>query len=358
MTMIWFALVVVFLCAVMARYLAVPAGAGRPLPIQPNKLYMLLVASTLVLIAGLRNNIGDTYLYMHSYRVDNFSLEAVLQRNDIGFNLMQMLLKSMAADPQVMILLTALVTNVLIVSVFYRYSRLVEISLFTFITTGAFIVSMNGIRQYLAAAIVFAATKAMLDGKWKTYFAVVIFASFFHQSALIMLPMYFLARRKAWTGSSFLLLSLAVLIVVGFNFFSSMLFSVIENTQYGEYKNFQEGGANVLRVLVYAIPLVIAFIGREKLRGIFPQSDMIVNLSLVGAVLMIVSTQNWIFARLAIYFSLYQLILLGWVVKLFREKDQRFIYFALLCFYFVYFFYENVIVLDIRYGSDYISWPF
>ncbi len=357
MEMIWFALVAVFFNAFMARYFSRATTAG-PLGIQPNRVYLFLGTAILILVAGLRNNIGDTYLYMHSYRVDDFSWASVLQKDDIGFNIFQMLLKLITNDPQLMILLTALATNVLIVIVFYQYSRMIELSLYAYITTGAFIVSMNGIRQFLAAAIIFAATKALLEGKWKIYFAVVIFASLFHQSALIMLPIYFLVRRKAWTLMSTLMLGMAILVVVGFNYFSSALFAVIENTQYSEYQGFSEGGANILRVVVYVIPLIIAYLGKEKLRSIFPESDIIVNLSLVGTVIMIISTQNWIFARLGIYFTLYQLLLLGWIVKLFREKDRKVAYIAFLSFYFLYFFYENVIVLDIRYASDYIKWPF
>lgn len=357
MEMIWFTLLLVFLNALMARYYSATGVIGAN-PIKPHKLYIWIAGACLIVVAGLRNNIGDTFMYMHSYRVGDFTWEAILQRSDIGFNLFQMLLKQITDDPQLMIMLTALLTNLLIVIVFYQYSRLIELSLYAYITTGAYIVSMNGIRQYLAAAIVFIATKALIEGKWKVYFGITILASLIHQSALVMIPIYFLVRRKAWTLMTTVMLGLTILMVVGFNYFSTMLFSVIENTKYAEYENFQEGGANIVRVLVYCIPLVIAFMGREKLKEIFPKSDAIVNLSLVGAVIMIISTQNWIFARLGIYFTLYQLILIGWIVKLFREKDQKLIYFLLLTFYFIYFFYENVIVLDIQYRSDYLVWPF
>lgn len=357
MEMMWFTLLAVFMTAFMARYLSTSTPAG-PIGIRPNRAYVALGAIVLIIVAGLRNNIGDTFLYMHSYRVTDFTWEYVLSSKDIGFNLFQMLLKQITEDPQLMVLLCAVVTNGLIFFVFYQYSRMIELSLYTYITTGAFIVSMNGIRQYLAAAIVFAGTKALLEGRWKVYFPIVIFASLLHQSALIMLPIYFLVRRRAWTLTSMLLLAVAILIVVGFNYFSSAIFAVIENTQYSEYQHLQEGGANILRVIVYMVPMFIAFLGREKLGRIFPQSDIIVNLSLVGMVIMIISTQNWIFARLGIYFSLYQMILLGWIVKLFREKDQWFVYLTFISLYFLYFFFENVIILDIRYGSDYIRWPF
>ena len=118
-------------------------------------------------------------------------------------------------------------------------------------------------------------------------------------------------------------------------------------------QNFKEGGASIIRVAVDAVPLLIAYLGREKLREIFPSSDYIVNMALIGFMFMIISTQNWIFARFSIYFSLYQLILISWIVKLFSEKNQRLIYYALLICYFLYYFYENVVTLNIQYGSNF-----
>ena len=107
----------------------------------------------------------------------------------------------------------------------------------------------------------------------------------------------------------------------------------------------------MLRVLVTSVPLLLAFMGRDRLRELFPASDVIVNMAVLGVVFMLVSTQNWIFARFYYYFGLYQLILIPWVVQSFRERDRKLIYFGILIFYFVFFYYETVISLGIEYKS-------
>lgn len=353
MTILWINLIIVFTFALLARYFVVPATM-ETVQIRPNKFFTFLAALSLVLVSGLRNNIGDTYFYMHAYTVTDFDWEYVQNNKDWGFSIFQMLLKNYTNNPQVMVFITALITNVLIVLVLYKYSRLLELSLYVYITSGMYLTSMNGIRQYMAAAIVFAATKYILDGNWKKYTLVVLVASTFHQSAIVLLPIYFLVRRKAWSGMTFLFLFGAVLIVLGFNQFSETFFAAIEDTQYGHYKDFNEGGANTIRVAVEAAPLTLAYFGRDKLRELFPKSDYIVNMALLGAVFMLISTQNWIFARFSIYFGLYQLILIPWVVKAFAEKDQKFIYYAILVCYFIYFVYEHVITLGIVYESDFL----
>ncbi|MFC5406785.1 EpsG family protein [Cohnella soli] len=357
MTILWLTLMFSYMFALLARYFSVPAGLGSSTAtVTPNRLYAVLAASTLILVSGLRNNIGDTFFYMHAYEVNDFSWYAILQQKDIGFNLLQKLLKEITDDPQLLIFLMALFTNILIVAALYRYSRLFEVAVFIYITSGAYIVSMNGMRQYFAAAIVIAATKYLIKGRWKPYFAIVLLAAVFHQSALIMLPIYFLVRRRAWTVSSFVLLSMAVVIVFGFNQFQNLLFAALKDTSYGEYQQFQEGGASVIRVIFYALPLFVAYFGRDKLRKLYPNIDVFVNLSIIGVVIMIISTQNWIFARMAIYFSLYQIVLISWIIKIFREKDQKLIYVLLLGLYLFFFFFENVVTLGLEYRSDYLTW--
>ncbi|WP_274648613.1 EpsG family protein [Paenibacillus humicola] len=355
MTILWLTLSTASMFSFFARYFAV-TDPQTPALVRPNKLMAFAVAFVLIMVSGLRNNIGDTVFYIHTYEINDFSWNYIAQQKDIGFNLFQKLLKSFTTDPQAFIFSVALITNLFIVLVLYKYSRLFELAVYVFITSGSFIVSMNGIRQYMAAAIIFAATKFLMEGHWKRYMLTVLIAAFFHQSALIMIPIYFLVRRKAWTGTTIALLVVAVLIVAGFNQFQDVLFSALQDTSYSEYQNFQEGGANILRVIFYAVPLVAAYLGREKLRLLFPKIDIIVNLSLIGVVLMIISTQNWIFARVAIYFTIYQIIVVSWVIKVFRQKDQKLIYLITIFVYLVFFFYENVIVLNVQYGSDYLHW--
>ncbi|WP_318505215.1 EpsG family protein [Bacillus sp. T3] len=354
MTILWINLAIVFIFSFLARFLAAPNNNMENIPIRPNILFLFGAMISLVLVSGLRNNIGDTYFYMHIYEMNEFTWEYIHSQKDFGFGIFQKILKNYSDDPQILLVTTAFLTNVLIILVLRKYSRIFELSTYVYITGGLFLVTMNGIRQCLAAAIIFTGTKFLINGNWFLYTLIVLLASTFHQSALVLIPIYFLVRFKAWSKTTIVLLLFSVLIVIGFDKFSSVLFSSIENTQYGHYANFSEGGASSIRVLVTAVPLLIAFLGREKLSTIFPKSDYIVNMSIIGLVFMIISTQNWIFARFSIYFSLYQLILISWCVKLFREKEQKLVYYGILFCYFIFYYYESVMSLNIVYKSNYL----
>jgi transmembrane protein EpsG len=353
MTLLWINLAVVYTFSYLSRALAIRTTIGNTF-IKPNKIMVLIAALSLVLVSGLRNNIGDTFFYKHAYDlIPEFGWDDIVSNKEKGFRFLQLILHKFSDDPQILLFTCALITNVLIVMVLYRYSRLFELGLCIYITSGLYLVSMNGIRQFLAGAILFAATKYIMDGSWKKYMLVVLLASSFHESALILIPIYFIVRRKAWTKPTFFLLFLAIILCIGYNQLSGVLFEVVGD--YGQYKNFDGGGANLIRVIVQAAPLIPAYLGREKLRELFPKSDYLVNLSVLGVVFMIISLQNWIFARFIIYFGLYNLILISWIVVLFAKKEQKLIYYAILICYLAYFYYEHTITLNIIYKSDYLQ---
>ncbi|OAS85133.1 EpsG family protein [Metabacillus litoralis] len=354
MTIMWVNLTLVYMFALLARYFSRPLYFGSQF-IKPSKVLVFLVITSLVLVSGLRNNIGDTYFYMHSYSNTEFSLSNIDFTGDFGFNLLQLFLQTFSSDPQILILTTALITNSLIVIALSKYSRIFELAVYVYITSGMFTVSMNGIRQYLAAGIIFMATKYILNGNFKKYFFIILLAATFHKTALVLLPIYFIVRRKAWSKVTFGLIIFSIFIVLGFNLFIDLLFTSLSNTQYGHYSEFQEGGASFLRLAVNTAPILIAFLGKEKLRELWPKSDYIVNLSIISSLFLVISTQNWIFARFNIYFGLYNLVLVSWLIVLFKDNSKKFIYYAILICYLIFFYYEQVISLNIVIESKYFN---
>ncbi|WP_078545747.1 EpsG family protein [Litchfieldia alkalitelluris] len=354
MTVLWLNLSCVYLFSFFSRYFT-NEGKNQIEYVKPNKLLVSLVILSLVLVSGLRRNIGDTHAYMQSYKNMNFTWDNIDFKGDFGFNIFQMYLQQISTNPQTLVFVTALITNLFIIVILYKYSRVFELSCYVYITSGFYLVSMNGIRQFFAASLIFLGTKFILNGDWKKYILLVLFASTFHKSALLLIPIYFVVRRRAWTKVTILILTSAIFIVLGFNKFMNILFTLIEDTQYSQYSSFDGGGASFMRVIVNAVPLLVAYIGRGRLREIHPKSDYIVNICIVSLLFTIIATQNWIFTRFNIYLGLYNLILIGWVVNLFKMKDQKLIYFGIICCYLVFFVYEHILSLNIIYKSNYIS---
>ena len=73
---------------------------------------------------------------MHSYANNDFSLNNIDFTGDFGFNLLQLFLQNFSSDPQILIFTTALFTNSLIVIILAKYSRIFELAIYVYITSG------------------------------------------------------------------------------------------------------------------------------------------------------------------------------------------------------------------------------
>jgi len=337
---------------------------------EPNKLFSFIAVTTLILVSGLRipqgGAIGDTSTYVYSFinfvpnHVDDVLEQFKLYSGDSGFNVFLSFIKEfISTDPQVFIFICALITNLLIFTIIYKYSAIFELSLFLYITMGCYLVTMNGIRQYLVSAILFLCIKLITDGRWLPFFIIVLIVSTMHTSALLFIPVYFFVRLKPWSKLVGITLLASVVILVLFNQIGTFLLGSLEGSQYGHYQEYiltEGGGANAIRTLVAAIPIVLAYLGRKQIESNNDKFiNILINFSILNLIFYILAMQNWIFARMSVYFGLYGLLLLPWLIKtLFDRKTSAVLYGSCVVFYLIYYYYEMVISMPIVYRSHYI----
>ena len=319
-------------------------------------VYVSLAALVFIIISGLRRGIGDTGMYMHSYRLMVQDPSSADFSRDAGFTALSFILSQISSNPQTLIFVVALITNGLNIAMFYKYKSYLELQLYLYMASGYFTVTMNGIRQCLAAALVFVCNKFIVNGDFKKYLIFVLLISLFHGSALIMIPIYFIVRQKAWSKNVVKLIFLACIGVIFYDSFSEVLFKALQNTQYGHYSEFQEGGSSIIRTIVNAVPVILAYIKRDELKEKWPESNIFVNMSLINVIFVAFGMMNWIFNRFSLYFQLYNFILLPFIIKnCFKGKERRLIYIGFLICYFIFFYKEQVIQLSMDYQSDYLN---
>jgi len=274
--------------------------------------WISLVVSVLVLFSGLRSGIGDTGMYKHTYNllVENPSFSKA--NGDYGFVLLNLILIQFSNNPQTIVFVVALITQLCNVYVLNKYRGYIELEIFMYIAAGYFTVTMNGMRQCLAAALLFLCVKFIIDGSFKKYLLSVLIISTIHQSALFMIPIYFIARLKPWSKKIYMIIGIAVLGLLFYEVLSSYLFKIIENTNYGYYSDFDEGGSSIMRTFVNMVPI----------------------------------------KRFSLYLQLYNFILLPYIIQNCLEgKQRRTIYLAFIVCYLIFFYREQVIGLNMQYKS-------
>ncbi|MGO4897233.1 EpsG family protein [Clostridium perfringens] len=318
---------------------------------------LILIAIILIAVSGLRNNIGDTSAYKHSYEILVQNINSVNLSKDTGFTLLSLILTKISSDPQILIFTVALITNLLNVISFSKYGICPELQIYLYITSGYYLVTMSGIRQCLAASLIFICTRFLIKGKFKLYFISILLISTIHASALVMIPIYFVIRQKAWSKKMLYFILLSIIGVMLYSFLEPLLFSLLDNTQYGQYSNFNEGGSSFIRTIVNLVPVILAYLKRDQLSKVWSESNIFVNMSVINSIFVAFGMYNWIFNRFTVYFQLYNFVLIPYMItKCFSKKEKRLLYLSVLVFYFIFFYKEQVIGgLGLGYESIYFK---
>ena len=272
---------------------------------------------------------------------------------DKGFSIFSIIIKTyITSDAKLYFFIIALIQGLCLVGVYRKYSSQYVLSISLFILSTEYIAWMyNGLRQFLAACIIFAATSLLLKKKYTKYVPIIlliVFASYFHQSALIVIPFVFLIQGKAWNKKTLLFILLTLLAILFVGEFTNLLDSALSDTQYSnvvtDYSSNGLGGTHPLRVLLYSIPTIIAFLGRKKIQT---TKDTIINLcvnaSLISTGLYVISmfTSGMFLGRLPIYMSLYNYILLPWEIDhIIPEKYRNIAYIILILIYCVFYYFQ------------------
>lgn len=359
---VWVATIVLCLIASAARSipLRTKGGLGQPLP---NPIAVILPILFYVSFAGLRKTIGDTYFYMYSFEnmpdQNDVNLKMILDGNMYSF--IQNVIRNMTDDPQVLIFVCTVIALVPALIILYIYSSPFELSIYLFVTYGYLGGMMDGMRQYMATAILLLGTRflfSMKRGAFVKYAIFVMLAYCMHSSAIVMLLVFFVVRRKAWRLSSYLILLGSVVITICFDAILPSFLGALEQTSYSQYAengwftNGTEGGSSLLRVLVAGAPIVVAYLNQDRMKRLGHIGDILINLAFLNAAVYVIASYNWIFARIAIYLQLYYIIFAGWVVTYGVKPKDRAVYTTGLIA--TFFLYSRQLSYQIyMYQSDY-----
>lgn len=279
----------------------------------------LLIFAPVIVWAGFRDtSIADTGAYVIIYEQIPKSISGLIAylpeiNKDKGFTVLSGIIKIIFGDAtEKYFLILSIIQGICLVSVYRKYSTRYLISIFLFMASTDYMSWMfNGIRQFTAVTIIFAATGLMLKKKYIPTIVVILFASTIYGSALLMIPFVFIAQGKAWNKKTLLFIIGVVAIIAFAGKFTPFLDTLLSDTQYknvvSDWKEFGDNGTNAVRVLVYSIPTILAFLGRHWIRQ---ENDPVINfctnMSIASAGFFVISmfTSGIFIGRLPIYFSL------------------------------------------------------
>lgn len=309
-----------------------------------HKVFVLIAMISLTVVSGFRYKSGTdfaTYTENYQYLYIGGTELDVEEETDIGFTIFCRFLYNISTDPQIMFLTSAMITNVLIVLNLMKYSKRFELSMWLYITTFVYYSTFNGLRQWMASAIIFTGTKYLLEERsFKKYLPIVLFASLFHQSALIMVPIYFFIDSSTFSKRNLFIMLGFMFAVFAYSLFLPILSTFLEGTQYAHYVQIfktDTNGINPLRLAVYFAPIGIACLYYKQINHDNDiKIDRLLNMCVIGFLIMFMAMRQVFFARLIFYFDLYYLLLIPRLIDIGDEKFKRFLYYSIAVAYFAF----------------------
>lgn len=315
----------------------------------------LLLVLPLILWAGLRGQVGDTYAYTLIFRSAHASFSTLLptlnaDSKDPGFAVLMTLFKIMGvSDHRVFFLIIAAFQMLCMMRTFRKYSTDYWFSIFLFVASTDYASWMfNGMRQFIAVTILFGAFDLVVKRRYKTFAILVFLASQIHGSALLMLPLIFIMHGPAVNRRTILMIAATVLAIPFIDRFTPILNNLLSDTQYSTTMTDEiwtvDDGTNPIRVLVYSVPSLLAFLGyRYVHRSNNPVMNLCINASMITTALYLVSmvTSGIYIGRLPIYTTLHGYIALPWLIdQIFEHRTARLIKLLAVVCYLVFFYIQ------------------
>lgn len=333
-------------------------------------IFLCIVIGWLTAFMFLRRQYNDTMTYRIHF-AESESVSEYFARGghlDLTGNplseLYRDVMRELTDNFQIYFFFPAVLSCIAVVKLCKRYSVSPAFSLLIFFSVGTYLMYMAALKQCIAVFILLSALPYAVEKKYARFYVLVFLAVLFHTHAFLfaIVP---LLMGKPWGKTTWILLGATLLAMASYNVTlgAFMRYAQSIGALVDESELFDGHSINVLRVLVYWIPVLFALFFRRRL---FTDStrteDLFVNMSIASAFILtigLVQAAN-LFARMAGYFEIATIIALPWMInKVFTKRSTHFITCCAFVLYFAYFWYENAI--NRGFANDYFAntlWEF
>lgn len=343
----WWDVGIFFVGVIFAIYLA---ERGK------SRIMTFVTGMILVCGSGLRHGYIDTRAYRVGFESlqlsEVFNWEFLLNGDskDRGFSLLSGVIRYFTDNGQVFLFIMALIT---VLALYYGLVDRVPnmtYAVFLFICTGCYLDTMNGLRQALVSALLFwFLPKLIIEKRFLKYVVIILVLSTVHASALLFIPLYFIADIKPWTRTTGFL---CICVLLLFTFFNTgvgdIIVSFLDGTSYGQdYSEMILAGntsVNAIRPLVALVPILLSLFYRNKEKD-FSMYNIAFNFSLINAFTWIFATKMIYFYRLAMYFQPYMILLLCYEIFYLNKEPENRIYKILSVIMFMLWFIYSLYVM-------------
>lgn len=303
--------------------------------------FLVMTAAILIFVGGLRYYVGTDYgAYYRGIEIYGSNLKtSLISLDEPGLPIIATVVSWFTTDGAYFVLICAAITYSLILVTQFKNTDCFVFATLLFIFVGNWHGAFNGVRQFLAAAIVFAGHRLILNKRFLKYALVVFIAFCVHRSAIIMIIPYFLYRNRITFRNVAILLIGTYILARNydsiFSFIGLLKDAEMSMDDYAYYGR----AVNVLRVMVACAPAVVCLILYSS-KDISLEESFYINALLVNAVAMLAMSNSAYLARLGIYTNMVTPLALSKLLKFKNYSVELFIKFGVIFLYAIFWYIE------------------
>jgi len=273
-------------------------------------------------------------------------------KNEIGYIYLNKVLGLFTDDAIYFFAIMTFVTLFGFFHHFKKYSVNIWLSVLMFVTAGSYYASFNITRHIFAVAIVFVGSKYLYERKFFKWVLVIILATLFHKTAIIMIPFYFILNFRIKLKNWVLIAIFSVIVIL---FFDNIV-NIAQQYFYEQYSDDSYGmwGQAITNVVLPVAFLIFSLLNINKLDPKNTVHRIWFNASVFYAVFNIFALQVEMVKRLGHFFAPYSLLLIPFLFSKMQNKNLRFIYIMVLIS--VLILYNYVVLSDSVFDPYYFKW--
>ncbi|MGN0023736.1 MAG: EpsG family protein [Elusimicrobiaceae bacterium] len=318
-----------------------------------NKVIFILCIIALTALAGFRGiNIGaDTHAYYDYFRSFYKGYSGHMEPL---WNCLNFVIAHIGLNFNVFLLLVSAFTLGPIAFVLWKELKNPQFGLFLYYALYAYCNSFNGMRQYLAISWVCLSFYFLYHNKNYKFFITILLSTLIHYSAiigLIVFPFKYFNLKNILVYSS-----LIITLVLGMTIFPKLNLQFL----YGHYASYMESSYWIresvlqtafLAVLMNIYFICITFTANQKIKN-----GYYYKILFVGLLIMNLTVQIEMFARIILYFTIIQVLFVPQYLKsMFLSPIQKLFFNLIFLAYFSAIFFKILILGN---GGIYSIYPY
>lgn len=268
-----------------------------------RKYYIMLMAVLHAFVSGFRYMYltGDLRKYASGYyeypEYGYFSEKVFNDGVNTGFFWLSKFLSDLSGgDFQVMLIVVAVIIEIVLAILIYKYSPRPWLSYLVWNCLGFFVFGLSALKQSLAMALVMLAMDAILEDRPKRFLLFALLGGFVHFPAFAILPAYWIARAKIRPATLLAYIVAAILIFA----FQNPIVTFISNIYYEEGElmladSVDLGGRFYMMVVILVMGACLKGFEDRRFEKMF-------NIMVVAAIFQMFAGYDNIFTRFADYY--------------------------------------------------------